>query len=57
MSRLANDISRCPSGDDCPLGKTCLRWLDKGDETRQVFSAFTPSIGCQSYIPVRESEA
>lgn len=53
MANLAYDISRCASGDKCPLGKRCLRWLDDGAGGYRVpFTAFPPSAECPYFIPV-----
>lgn len=50
--KLACDMWRCASGDACPLGSSCLRHLDEGEDCYRVsMMAPTPSAGCPSYIP------
>lgn len=54
---LPYDYSRCANGE-CELRLACLRYLDKGHSTRQVYSMFKPNEDgtCDNQIPVTESK-
>lgn len=56
---LSYDIARCgitPGNSDCPLAHRCLRRIDKGHPTRQLFSAFPGGEKCHGFWRIEEGE-
>lgn len=52
---LNYDMARCGNGEKCPSRDMCLRWLDKGHPTYQVFAAFyVTGSKCENLIRVGE---
>lgn len=52
---LPYDYARCLTGDRCPRGETCLRWIEPGHPKHQSMAAFPPSEDCYAYLPNAEA--
>ena len=56
---LPYDIARCvvtPGNRNCPLANKCLRRIDKGQPTWQIFSAFPGGEDCHGFWPIEEEK-